>query len=163
MNERTCSASSSALLTDLYQITMAYAYWHAGIASTRRRVFMFSFRENPFKGGFTVACGLAQVAEYLKDFHFTEEDLRYLSSLTGADAKPLFPPEFLEWLLDFRFTCDVTAVQEGTLVFPGEPLLRVTGPIVQCQLIETAILNIVNFQTLIATKAARVCLAAEGD
>jgi len=78
-------------------------------------------------------------------------------------GKPLLPAEFLEWLGDFRFTCDVDAVPEGTVVFPGEPLVRVVGPIVQCQLVETALLNIVNFQTLVATKAARVCYAAQGD
>jgi len=162
MGEHPRSAGASAMLTDLYQITMAYAYWHAGIASTDA-CFHAYFRENPFNGGFAIACGLAQIAEYLEDLHFAEEDLAYLATLTGTDSEPLFPDVFLAWLRDFRFTGDVTAVPEGTVVFPGEPLVRVTGPIVECQLVETTLLNALNFQTLIATKAARVCIAAEGD
>lgn len=162
MSEHRRPAGASAMLTDLYQITMAYAYWHAGIASTDA-CFHAYFRENPFKGGFAVACGLAQIVEYLEDLHFAEEDLAYLATLTGTDGRQLFPETFLDWLRDFRFTCDVAAVPEGTVVFPGEPLVRVTGPIVECQLVETTLLNALNFQTLIATKAARVCIAAEGD
>ena len=150
------------MLTDLYQITMAYAYWRSGTAETEA-CFHASFRRNPFGGGFAVACGLEQVVDYLSGIRFSEEDVAYLATLTGNDDEPLFVPEFLAWLRDFRFTCDVDAVAEGTVVFPREPLVRVTGPIIQCQIVETALLNIVNFQTLIATKAARVCSAAQGD
>ncbi|PKQ20347.1 MAG: nicotinate phosphoribosyltransferase [Actinobacteria bacterium HGW-Actinobacteria-6] len=150
------------MLTDLYQITMAYAYWRSGTAETEA-CFHASFRRNPFGGGFAVACGLEQVVDYLTNIRFSEEDVAYLATLNGNDGKPLFVPEFLAWLRDFRFTCDVDAVAEGTVVFPREPLVRVTGPIIQCQIVETALLNIVNFQTLIATKAARVCSAAQGD
>jgi nicotinate phosphoribosyltransferase len=150
------------MLTDLYQITMAYAYWRSGTAETEA-CFHASFRRNPFGGGFAVACGLEQVVDYLSGIRFSEEDVAYLATLMGNDEKPLFVPEFLDWLRDFRFTCDVDAVAEGTVVFPREPLVRVTGPIIQCQIVETALLNIVNFQTLIATKAARVCSAAQGD
>ncbi|TDB39522.1 MAG: nicotinate phosphoribosyltransferase [Actinobacteria bacterium] len=150
------------MLTDLYQITMAYAYWRAGIAETEA-CFHVSFRRTPFGGGYAVACGLEQVVDYLAGIRFSEEDVAYLGTLTGNDGKPLFAAEFLQWLLGFRFTCDVDAVLEGTVVFPREPLVRVIGPIVQCQIVETALLNIVNFQTLVATKAARVCSAAQGD
>ncbi len=150
------------MLTDLYQITMAYAYWRAGIADTEA-CFHASFRRTPFGGGYAVACGLEQVVDYLAGIHFSADDVAYLGTLTGNDGEPLFVPEFLQWLRGFRFSCDVEAVLEGTVVFPHEPLVRVTGPIAQSQLVETAILNILNFQTLVATKAARVCSAAQGD
>ncbi|MBN2405268.1 MAG: nicotinate phosphoribosyltransferase [Coriobacteriia bacterium] len=153
---------SRALLTDLYQLTMAYGYHRAGIADTRA-CFHLSFRNNPFGGGYSVACGLAQVLEYLDDLRFTDEDCAYLAGQSGNDGEPLFSAEFIEWLRTMRFELDISAVPEGTVVFPGEPLLRVIGPIAQCQIVETPLLNIINFQTLIATKSARVCLAAEGD
>jgi len=156
------SGESLALLTDLYQLTMAQAYHASGIESTDACFHLF-FRENPFGGGYAVSCGLAQAAEYLESLHFTDADVAYLADLTGNDGRPLFAAEFLAWLAEMRFTCDVDAVPEGTVVFPREPLLRVTGPITQCQVIETALLNAVNFQTLVATKASRVCLAAQGD
>jgi len=151
-----------AMLTDLYQLTMAYAYWKSGTAELDA-CFHASYRRNPFGGGYAIACGLEQAVEYLLGMQFADEDIAYLATLTGNDGRPLFSGEFLAWLREFRFTCDVHAVPEGTVVFPREPLLRVTGPIVQCQIVETALLNIVNFQTLVATKAARVCLAAAGD
>jgi len=154
--------SASAMLTDLYQITMAFAYWKAGLLDTEA-CFHLYFRNHPFDGGFTVACGLEQAIEYLRGLRFSQKDTAYLATLTGSDGKPLFGPGFLAWLRDFEFVCDVLAVPEGTVVFPNEPLLRVTGPVAQCQLLETTLLNIINFQTLVATKAARVCRAAEGD
>lgn len=150
------------MLTDLYQVTMVYAYWRAGLLDTDA-CFHLYFRSNPFGGGFTIACGLEQAIDYLRNLRFTEDDTAYLATLTGSDGMPLFSSEFLAWLQTFEFACDVLAVPEGTAVFPNEPLLRVTGPIAQCQLVETTLLNLVNFQTLVATKAARVCLAAEGD
>ena len=153
---------SRALLTDLYQLTMAYGYHQAGIADTEA-CFHLSYRENPFDGGFAIACGLASVVEYLEGLRFTTDDCAFLAEQKGNDGMPLFSAEFLETLAEMRFELDVTAVPEGTVVFPGEPLLRVIGPIAQCQLVETPLLNIINFQTLIATKAARVCLAADGD
>jgi nicotinate phosphoribosyltransferase len=152
----------SALLTDLYQLTMAYGYWKSAKAS-QEAVFHLFFRKNPFQGGFTIAAGLVDALAYLRQFHFTDSDVAYLASITGRDAKPLFEPAFLESLRELRFTCDVSAIPEGTVVFPHEPLMRVRGSILQAQLVETALLNILNFQSLIATKAARVCLAAEGD
>ena len=153
---------SWGLLTDFYEITMAYGYWKAGIVD-RRAAFHLIFRQNPFGGGFTVACGLATAVEFLQAYRFSGEDLEYLASLKGGDGRPLFERAFLDYLSTLRITAQVDAVPEGTVVFPHEPLLRVIGPLAQCQLIESGLLNIVNFQTLIATKAARVVLAARGQ
>lgn len=152
---------SLTLLTDLYQLTMAYGYWKNGIAE-REAVFHLVFRKCPFGGQFAIACGLSYVVDYLRSLRFSDEDCRYLASLAGADGEPLFEPAFLDYLRDMEFRCDVDAVSEGTVMFAYEPLLRVRGPLLQCQLIETSLLNMVNFQTLIATKAARVCQAARG-
>ncbi len=152
----------SLLLTDLYQLTMAQAYVASGIGRTEA-CFHLSFRANPFSGGYTVACGLEQVVDYLSRATFSDDDLAFLAEQTGNDGGPLFTPAYLDWLRRLEFELDVDAVPEGTVVFPREPLLRVTGPLAQAQLVETALLNIVNFQSLIATKAARVCHAAQGD
>ncbi|MCB9735469.1 MAG: nicotinate phosphoribosyltransferase [Deltaproteobacteria bacterium] len=151
------------LATDLYQLTMAYGYWKTGAAS-RDAVFHLFFRKNPFGGGYAVAAGLDHVIDYLREFRFGEEDLAYLATLTGADGERLFEQAFLDHLGGMTgLDLDVDAVPEGTVVFPHEPLVRVRGPLVQAQIVETLLLNLVNFQTLIATKAARVCLAAKGD
>jgi nicotinate phosphoribosyltransferase len=141
---------------------MACGYFKAGM-SDHEAVFHVTFRENPFGGQFTVACGLATAIDFLRTFHFTEADLAYLGSQRGNDGKPLFDSGFLNYLRGLRLTCDLDAIPEGTLVFPNEPLIRAVGPIIQCQLLETALLNILNFQSLIATKAARVCMAAKND
>src|SRR5690606_7742838 len=113
--------------------------------------------------GFTLAAGLSEVIDWLENLRFDEEDLAYLASLVGNDGEPLFEKAFLDYLRDMRFSCDVDGIPEGTVVFPQEPLLRVKGPLLQAQLVETALLTMLNFQTLIATKAARVCLAARGE
>src|SRR5512145_2669714 len=155
-------AHSLALLTDLYQLTMAYAYWKSG-TSDKEAVFHLFFRRHPFQGGFTVACGLARALEYLERFRFDEDDLGYLSSLTGNDGRPLFEDGFLDHLRAMRFSCDIDAIPEGTVVFPQEPLVRVRGPIIQAQIIETPLLNMLNFESLIATKAARIAVAARGE
>jgi nicotinate phosphoribosyltransferase len=152
----------SALTTDLYEVTMACGYWKAGV-SDYEAAFHVTFRENPFGGQFTVACGLTTAIDFLRTFHFTDAEVAYLGSQRGNDGKPLFDPGFLDYLRSLQLTCDVDAIPDGTLVFPNEPLIRVVGPVIQCQLLETALLNILNFQSLIATKAARVCLAAEDD
>jgi nicotinate phosphoribosyltransferase len=152
----------SALTTDLYEVTMACGYWNAGV-SDYEAAFHVTFRENPFGGEFTVACGLTTAVDFLGGFHFDETEIDYLASQLGNDGKPLFSTGFLDYLRSLRLTCEIDAIPEGTLVFPNEPLIRVRGPIIQCQLLETALLNIVNFESLIATKAARVCLAAEND
>jgi nicotinate phosphoribosyltransferase len=153
---------SLALLTDLYELTMAYGYWKTGMID-REAVFHLIFRENPFGGGFTIACGLENAIEYLEGLRFDDTDLAYLASLRGSDGQPLFEPAFCEFLRDLPLAVDVDAVPEGTVVFPHEPLVRIRGPLVQSQIVETALLTIINFQTLIATKAARVVLAAQGE
>jgi len=153
---------SLALLTDLYEVTMAQGYWKSGRADLTTSFYM-SFRLNPFGGGFSIACGLSYVVDLLRNFHFSDEDIRYLAGLRGNDNAPLFEPAFLDYLRKLTLTCDVDAVPEGTVVFPQAPMVRVTGPIIQCQLLETPILNMINFQTLIATKAARINIAARGD
>jgi len=152
---------SLALLTDLYQLTMACGYWKAG-ASEREAVFHLTFRRPPFGGGYAIAAGIAPALAYLRRLRFAPEDLAYLATLRDPGDGPLFPAGFLEYLRELRFTCTVDAVREGSLVFPHEPLVRVRGPIAQGQLVETALLTLINFQTLIATKAARICQAARG-
>jgi nicotinate phosphoribosyltransferase len=153
---------SLALLTDLYELTMAYGYWKAG-PPDREAVFHLIFRRSPFRGGFTVAAGLATAIDYLENSRFTAGDAAYLAGLRGNDGKPLFEPAFLDSLCALEPACDIDAVPEGTVVFPQEPLVRVRGPLLQAQLLETALLNIINFQTLIATKASRLVLAAHGE
>ncbi len=152
----------SVLLTDLYQLTMAYGYWKSR-THEKEAVFHLFFRKHPFKSGFSIACGLNDVIEHLSLLRFTEDDLSYLATLTGNDNRPLFESAFLNYLRELKWSFDVDGIPEGTVVFPNEPLLRVHGPLIQCQLLETALLNLLNFQTLIATKAARVCLATRGE
>ena len=151
-----------ALLMDLYLLSAAYACVKDGHAD-REAVFHLFFRNHPFGGGISVASGLESAVELLKEFRFESEDLEYLSTLKGSDREPLFDNDFLFFLGDQGFACSVDAVPEGSVVFSMEPILRVEGPWVQALLLETALLNILNFQTLIATKAARACLAAQGD
>ncbi|MHB9131033.1 MAG: nicotinate phosphoribosyltransferase [Armatimonadota bacterium] len=150
------------LLTDLYELTMAYGYWKVGVLE-KEASFALYFRSNPFHGGYAVACGLSYVVDYLQSLHFTPEDLDYLAGLKGNDGKPLLEAAFLDYLGTLEFTYDIDAIPEGTVVFANEPLVRVTGPILQSQILESALLNMVSFQTLIATKGARVCWAARGD
>ena len=126
-------------------------------------MFYHFFREHPFNGGFTIACGLTQVMEFLCRFKMDSTDISYLASLEGNDGKALFESDFLKYLEKLEFCCDIDAVPEGNPVFPHEPLVRVKGPIIQGQIIESAILNIINFHSLIATKAARVVSATRGD
>lgn len=151
-----------ALATDLYQLTMACGYWRTGTHS-REAVFHLFFRQNPFRGGYTVACGLRYAIDFLRHFRFDDSDIAYLGTLTGNDGEPLFEREFLDHLAALEFACDVDAIPEGTVVFPHEPLMRVQGPILQCQLVETILLCILNFQSLIASKAARIASAAGDD
>lgn len=153
---------SLALLTDFYQITMSYGYWKAGL-DKKEAVFHLFFRKRPFNGGYAITAGLESVINYLKNYRFNEHDLAYLATLKGVDGLPLFDPAFFDFLANMQFSCDVDAVPEGNVVFPYEPLIRVQGPLIQCQLLESPLLNLVNFPTLIATKAARVCQAAESD
>lgn len=154
--------SYTPLLTDFYQLTMAYGYWKLNIHE-QEAAFHLLFRKNPFKGNYAINCGLANVIEFLMNWRFQRDDLDYLARLKSSQGQPLFSHAFLDYLSNLTFTCDVDAIPEGTIVFANEPLIRIQGPIIQCQLIETALLNMVNFQTLIATKASRVCRAAQGD
>ncbi|MBI5774172.1 MAG: nicotinate phosphoribosyltransferase [Verrucomicrobia bacterium] len=153
---------SLCLATDLYQLTMAYAYWKSG-TGRKEAAFNLFFRTAPFRGGYAIACGLGSVLDYLRDWRFHADDLDFLATLQGNDGKALFEKEFLQYLRKLRFTCDMDAMPEGTVVFPNEPLLRVTGPIIEAQILETPLLNLMNYQTLVATKSARVCHAARGE
>ncbi len=144
------------LLTDMYELTMVGGYLDNGKESQRAN-FDYFFRKIPDEGGYCIAAGLEQVIDYIRHIRFTSEDLAYLANLD------IFPEKVLRYLEAFRFTGDLFAVPEGTVVFPYEPLIRVTAPLPEAQFIESALLNMMNFQTLIATKAARVCTAAEGD
>lgn len=154
-------ARNMTLLTDLYEITMAQGYWSQGKLDTEACFYSF-YRDNPFGGGYGIFCGANQIAEIVDGFGFTDDDIEYLASLPSPAGTPLFNPEFLAWLANLELSVDICAVPEGSPVFPREPLVRVMGPLLQCQLLEPAILNGVNFQTLIATKASRICRAAEG-
>ena len=149
----------SALLTDLYQLTMAQGYFHNNKLDMDACFYLF-FRDYPFDGGYAIACGIEEIAQYLKDFKFTKDDTKYLSTVKGTNGKPIFSKDFLDYLEGLKLELDIDCVPEGTVVFPHEPVLRACGPILQCQLIETAILNAFNFQTLVATKASRICAAA---
>ena len=155
-------SSASGLRTDLYQITMAQGYHRCGMAE-HEAVFHLTFRNLPFGGGFALACGLGSVVEFLSRWNFSDDDIEFLRGLKGNDDGPLFHSDFLEYLKALRFSCDLDAIPEGTPVFGHEPLLRIRGPLAQCQLLETPLLALMNFQTLVATKAARMALAAEGD
>lgn len=143
------------MLTDFYEITMANGYFCSGMTEDTAYFDMF-FRNIPDNGGYAVMAGLEQVIEYLKNLSFTDEDIEYLRS------KKFFNEEFLKYLSEFEFKCDVWAVPEGTLIFPGEPIITVKGPVMQAQFVETMILLLINHQSLIATKASRIVRAAAG-
>ena len=150
-----------SLLTDLYQLTMAQAYWHHGMADSES-VFQLTFRRAPFHGKAAIVAGLGPALDYLEGFAVAPTDLEWLASLPAPAGGSLFAPGFLEWLGDQRMRLDVDALPEGSLALPNEPLLRVTGPLALAQIVETTLLNLVNFQTLIATKTARIVAAAAG-
>lgn len=156
------TSQSLALLTDLYQLTMAYGYWKNGKAD-QQSVFHLFYRSNPFRGGYVLAAGLETALDFIESFRFTPDDIEYLATILGNDGQPIFEIAFLDYLAQLELSIDVDAIPEGTIVFPHEPLLRLKGAILQCQLLETALLNIINFQSLIATKASRIAKAARGD
>ncbi len=128
------------LLTDLYQLTMGQGYWEGGKIDAQACFHMY-VRDYPFKGGYAVACGMSQLADIVDGFQLEEDDLEYLASLQAPGGGPLFKQGFIDYLRDYRLTVDIDAVQEGEIVFPYEPLIRVKGPIIDCQLLETALLN----------------------
>ena len=144
------------LMTDLYELTMMQGYF---LHKDRNETVIFDafYRNNPCSGGYAISAGLEQVIQYIKELRFDQEDIDYLASLG------IFRQDFLEYLSTFRFSGDIYAIPEGTVMFPREPVIKVVAPIMEAQLVETAILNIINHQSLIATKAARVCYAARGD
>lgn len=150
---------TNPLLTDLYQLTMAQGYFLTGRADDEAEFHAF-FRTAPFGGEHAIACGMRGLREYLDDFEFTPSELAALGTLRARNGAPLFRPDFLNYLRRLRLRLEVEAMPEGTKVLPKESLARVRGPLLQCQLIETALLNRLNFETLIATKAARICAAA---
>ena len=141
------------MLTDFYEFTMANGYLKSGMQDTEA-VFDMFFRTVPENGGFAIMAGLEQLVDHLKSLEFDDADLDYLESLK------VFDQDFIDYLRDFEFTCDVWAVNEGLPIFPGEPILKVKGPIMQAQLIETMILLVLNHQSLISTKASRIVRAA---
>ncbi|MCR5268096.1 MAG: nicotinate phosphoribosyltransferase [Lachnospiraceae bacterium] len=144
------------LLTDLYELTMMQGYFKN---QNRNQTVIFDmfYRTNPLESGYAIAAGLQQLIEYIEDLHFEARDIEYLRSLH------IFEDEFLDYLKDFRFSGNIYSIPEGTVIFPREPIVKVIAPIMEAQLVETAILNIINHQSLIATKTARVCYAARGD
>ena len=144
------------LLTDLYELTMMQGYFR-NQADNPTVIFDMFYRTNPMESGFAISAGLEQMIKYIKELHFSKQDIDYLAGLG------IFDKDFLEYLENFRFSGSIYAIPEGTVVFPREPLVKVIAPIMEAQLVETAILNIINHQSLIATKAARVCFAARGD
>ena len=144
------------LLTDLYELTMMQGYFR-NMDKNQTVIFDAFYRSNPSGGGYAITAGLEQLIDYIKGLHFAPEDIDYLASLR------IFDRDFLDYLANFRFSGSVYAIPEGTVVFPREPLVKVIAPIMEAQLVETAILNIINHQSLIATKASRVCFAARGD
>lgn len=148
-------ATNLTLLTDLYELTMMQGYFKNPTNQTV--IFDMFYRVNPCGGSFAITAGLEQMIEYIENLHFSPEDIDYLRSLH------IFEEDFLEYLSGFHFTGDIYAIPEGTVVFPREPLVKVIAPIMEAQLVETAILNIINHQSLIATKTSRIVFAADGD
>ena len=144
------------LLTDLYELTMMQGYFEHK-EQNETVIFDAFYRTNPCGGGYAVAAGLEQLIKYIRELHFSAQDIAYLESLN------IFSKNFLDYMANFKFSGDIYAIPEGTVIFPREPLVKVIAPIMEAQLVETAILNIINHQSLIATKAARVCYAAKGD
>lgn len=156
LNKRFDQDDSLVLHTDLYEINMMYTYFKEGI-SERNAVFELFFRKEPFGNGYAVNAGLSRVIDYLRNLHFSESDLKYLQEEEGYDDN------FIDYLRNFEFKLTVRSALEGELVFANEPIMQVEGPLAQCQLVETTLLNIINFQTLIATKAARIRVAVGDD
>lgn len=144
------------LMTDLYELTMMQGYFK-NRSENQTVIFDMFYRTNPLESGYAIAAGLEQMIKYIKELHFASQDIEYLRSLN------IFDEDFLNYLSNFKFSGDIYAIPEGTVVFPREPLVKVIAPIMEAQLIETAILNIINHQSLIATKTSRVCYAAQGD
>ena len=143
------------MLTDFYELTMANGYMKSGMAD-KIAYFDVFFRNIPDDGGYAIMGGLDHIIDYLDNLEFTDEDIEFLR------GKGIFSEEFLQYLADFKFACDVWSVPEGTPIFPREPVMTVRGPVIQAQFVETAILMMFNHESLIATKASRIVRAAQG-
>ncbi len=154
--------SNNGLLCDIYAITMAHDYWRLGM-SERQAEFQLIFRKHPFNGHYTLFGGLELMIDHIQNWQFPREAIDFLSTLTFPNKQARFQPEFLEYLGGLSFSGHVSALTEGTLIYPGEPLLQVRGSVIECQLLETALINLANLSTLVATKAARICQAAGSD
>ena len=154
--------SRFGLCNDLYQLTMTQGFWQKGSDKVRANFHLF-LRSNPFNNSFSVFAGLGTLIEALENFRYDDEELHYLSSLTNDVGGPIFSSAFLDYLRKLRLDVKLWAMEEGTICFAHEPLLRVEGSLLHCQLLESLMLNIINFQTLIATKAVRICMAAGDD
>jgi nicotinate phosphoribosyltransferase len=155
-------STSLGLLTDLYKLTTAYGYWKSG-KYREEAVFYCFLKDLPFGGDYAIVCGLQDLVEHFNNLGFSTDDVHFLATLIGTDGKAIFNESFLNYLQRLEFECDVDAIPEGTLVFDQMPLLRIKGPIIQVQLLESIVLNIMNFQTLIASKATRIKAAAGTD
>src|SRR5213596_192069 len=151
---------TNALLTDLYELTMAAGYLEQGNADDTA-TFDLYFRHNPFRGGYAVAAGLEDATLSVMSMRFSSEDIAFLRLLRGASGSRIFSEEFLQCLSEFRFQGNIHAIPEGTVVFPNEPLVQVTGKLIECQMVESILLCHINFQTLVATKAARLWEASK--
>lgn len=147
---------SLALHTDLYEINMMKTYWQSGDAD-QNSIFEVYFRKHPFENGYAIFAGLERVIDYLQNLHFTESDIQFLRETQD------YPEEFLQYLSNYKFDATVRSMVEGEVCFANEPLMQIEGTLVDCQLVETAILNIINFQTLVATKASRIRNVAGDD
>lgn len=150
------------MMTDQYQLAMACAHWKNG-THERQATFQLYFRRCPFGGSYVINAGLQSAVEYLQNFHFSDEQISHLATLKSASGDCLFPADFLSALSSMTFSCDVDAITEGEVVFPNEPIMQITGPIWQAHIIESTLLNIINFQSLVATKASRIRSAAGDD
>ena len=149
-------------MTDLYQLTMAYGYWKSGLHN-RQANFNLFYRKAPFENGFAVCAGLELAVDFLRQYQFSPADIQYLGGLKGSTGAPLFDEAFLNYLQRMELELTLHAMPEGTVAFPNQPLARVEGPLLQCQLVETSLLTLINFSTLLATKAGRIVDAVQGD
>ncbi len=154
--------SKMGLFLDLYHLTMAFGFWKTGIYN-KRSVFHLFYRSNPFNHPYSIAAGLELALEALESFRFSYEDVAYLAQIKGNDDKPLFDEGFLNYLQRLELDLEIAAIPEGTIVFPNEPLMRVEGSLLHAQIVESVLLNVINFSTLIATKASRMVQATKGE
>ena len=150
-----------SLITDLYQLTMAQCHWQLG-RHNKQAVFHLNFRRHPFSNGYIIVCGVKEIIEIIENYKFEQNDLNYLANLKTKNKQNIFSKEFLSFLKTFAFNCSIYSFIEGTIAFASEPVMRIKGTLLECQLLESILLNTINFQSLIATKASRIFNAAKG-